>query len=56
MIDSDTALLKVLGGEPTINKKVLHLTTVYKMIMQNIDLKMTTNFTNLNNTSSNRKF
>jgi len=52
MIDSDTALLKVLGGEPTINKKVHQVFDycIQNDYAKNIDLKMTTNFTNLNNT------
>lgn len=50
MIDKDTVMLKVLGGEPTINKKV-H--TVLKHCIENdyaknISLRITSNFTNLN--------
>lgn len=52
LINQDTLKLKVLGGEPTINKKV-HDAFNYCVdndYAKNIDLSMTTNFTNLNAT------
>ena len=52
LIGSHTMQLKVLGGEPTINKKV-HSVFQYaidKGYAENIDLKITTNFTNVNRT------
>jgi organic radical activating enzyme len=52
LINEDTLKLKVLGGEPTINKKV-HDAFNYCVdndYAKNIELGMTTNFTNLNAT------
>ncbi len=52
LINKDLLKLKVLGGEPTINKKV-HRVFEYcidKGYAQNIELLMTSNFTNLNAT------
>tara|TARA_B100001094_G_scaffold173302_1_gene167587 strand:+ start:7262 stop:8512 length:1251 start_codon:yes stop_codon:yes gene_type:complete len=52
LIGEHTLQLKVLGGEPTINKKV-HSVFQYcidKGYAKNIDLKITTNFTNINKT------
>jgi len=52
LINEDTLKLKVLGGEPTINKKVhdaFHY-CVDNDYAKNIELSMTTNFTNLNAT------
>jgi len=52
LIGSHTMQLKVLGGEPTINKKV-HSVFQYaidKGYAKNINLKITTNFTNVNKT------
>ena len=52
LIGEHTIQLKVLGGEPTINKKV-HSVFQYaidKGYAKNIDLKITTNFTNINKT------
>jgi len=51
-LDKQTVALKVLGGEPTINKRVHE---VFKYCIdngyaENIDLRMTTNFTNMNRT------
>ena len=52
ILDHDTVKLKVLGGEPTINKKVHE---VFQYCVDNkfadkIQLNVTTNFTNLNST------
>ncbi len=52
VIDKNTIQLKVLGGEPTINSRVHD---VFRYCIENgydknIDLKMTTNFTNMNST------
>jgi len=52
ILDGDTVKLKVLGGEPTINKKVHE---VFQYCVDNnyadkIQLNVTTNFTNLNST------
>ncbi|MBB22289.1 MAG: hypothetical protein CMN04_05250, partial [Roseibacillus sp.] len=52
LIGEHTLQLKVLGGEPTINKKV-HSVFQYaidKGYAKDIDLKITTNFTNMNKT------
>jgi sulfatase maturation enzyme AslB (radical SAM superfamily) len=52
IVNEDTLKLKVLGGEPTINKKVhdaFHY-CVDNDYAKNIELAMTTNFTNLNST------
>jgi len=52
ILDQDTIKLKVLGGEPTINKKVHEVFQycVDNNYAENIQLNMTTNFTNLNST------
>ena len=52
VINKNTIQLKVLGGEPTINSRVHD---VFRYCIENgydknIDLKMTTNFTNINST------
>ena len=52
LINKHTVKLKVLGGEPTINKKVHR---VFNYCIENdfaksVNLSMTTNFTNLNST------
>ncbi len=52
LLGKHTIQLKVLGGEPTINKKV-HSVLQYavdKGYAENIFLKITTNFTNVNST------
>lgn len=52
LIGENTLRLKVLGGEPTINKKV-HSVFQYAIdngYAKHIDLKITTNFTNMNKT------
>ncbi len=52
LINEHTIQLKVLGGEPTINKKV-HSVFQYaidKGYAKQINLKVTTNFTNMNKT------
>ena len=52
LVGEHTIQLKVLGGEPTINKKV-HSVFEYcikKDYAKDIDLKITTNFTNMNKT------
>jgi len=52
LVGEHTIQLKVLGGEPTINKKV-HSVFEYcieKNYAKDIDLKITTNFTNMNKT------
>jgi len=52
LINEHTVKIKILGGEPTINKKVHDVFNycVEKDYAQNIKLSMTTNFTNLNST------
>lgn len=54
IINTDTQMLKILGGEPTVNKKVhdVFKYCIDKGYSKHIDLKMTTNFTNLNSTYS----
>ena len=52
LINKDLLKLKVLGGEPTINKKVHNVFQycIDQGYAQNINLSMTINFTNLNAT------
>tara|TARA_B100001094_G_C18194576_1_gene809724 strand:- start:7006 stop:8382 length:1377 start_codon:yes stop_codon:yes gene_type:complete len=52
MLSDDTRIIKLLGGEPTINLKVQNSLQycIDNGYAKNINLKVTTNFTNLNKT------